>query len=163
MPVQRPDEVFCVVDRDDNVLGYRTRAECHADASLVHRSVSVIVLTSDGALFQRRSLAKDSSPGAWDLACSGHVDGDEDYRDAAVRELAEELGLEGAEPRRIGTTITDLPGETEMACLFVLEADGPFRLMLPEVIGLAVHPLDAPPEPLAPSARQLLAFYAASP
>ena len=39
-PVQRQDEVFCVVDRDDRVLGYRTRAECHADATLIHRSVS---------------------------------------------------------------------------------------------------------------------------
>jgi 8-oxo-dGTP pyrophosphatase MutT (NUDIX family) len=127
---------------------------------LIHRSVSVIVLTGEGALFQRRSLAKDSSPGCWDLACSGHVDAGESYRDAAVRELAEELGLVGADPTPIGTTITELDGETEMARLFILASDGPFRLMLPEVIGLAVHPLEAPPEPLASSARQLLAFYA---
>ena len=43
--------------------------------------------------FQRRSLRKDSSPGCWDLACSGHVDGAETYLEAVVRELREELGL----------------------------------------------------------------------
>ena len=86
-PVQRQDEIFCVVDRDDHVLGYRTRAECHADATLIHRSVSVVVETSEGMLFQRRSLRKDSSPGFWDVACSGHVDGEETYAEAAVREL----------------------------------------------------------------------------
>ena len=60
--MQSQDEVFCVVDRDDRVLGYRTRAECHADASLIHRSVSVIVETSEGLLMQRRSPRKDSRP-----------------------------------------------------------------------------------------------------
>ena len=156
--MQREDEVFCVVDRDDTVLGYRTRAECHADRSLIHRSTSVIVETSEGMLLQRRSLRKDSSPGWWDLACSGHVDGDETYVAAAVRELGEELGYDGPPPEHLGTTITDLGDEVEMAALFRLRADGPFRLMLPEVIGLGVFPPDALPEPLTPSARQLLAF-----
>ena len=161
-PVQSQDEVFCVVDRDDNVLGYRTRAECHADPTLIHRSMSVIVETSEGMLLQRRSLRKDSSPGWWDLACSGHVDGEETYLEAAVRELREELGYDGPPPEHLGTTITDLGDETEMAACFRLRADGPFRLMLPEVIGLAVFPPDALPEPLTPSAVQLLAFARAT-
>ena len=38
----------------------------------------------------------------------------------------------------LGTTITDLGEETEMAACFRLRSDGPFRLMLPEVIGLGV-------------------------
>ncbi len=156
--VQSQDEVFCVVDRGDVVLGYRTRAECHADPTLIHRSISVIVETAEGLLFQRRSLRKDSSPGCWDLACSGHVDGRETYAEAAVRELGEELGYVGAPPEHLGTIITDLPAETEMAGVFRLRADGPFRLMLPEVIGLGVYPAATPPAPLTPSARQILAF-----
>ena len=156
--MQSQDELFCVVDRDDNVLGYRTRAECHADRSLIHRSLSVIVETSEGMLLQRRSLRKDSSPGWWDLACSGHVDGDESYAAAAARELREELGYDGPAPEHLGTTITDLGDEVEMAAVFRLRVDGPFRLMLPEVIGLGVFPADDLPGPLTPSARQLLAF-----
>jgi isopentenyl-diphosphate Delta-isomerase len=157
-PVQHQDEVFCVVDRDDNVLGYRTRAECHADPTLIHRSVSVIVETSEGMLLQRRSLRKDSSPGWWDLACSGHVDGDETYLATAIRELREELGYDGPPPEHLGTFLNELGDETEMAGVFRLRADGPFGLMLPEVIGLGVYPPDALPEPLTPSARLNLAL-----
>ena len=157
-PVQRQDEIFCVVDRDDHVLGYRTRAECHADATLIHRSVSVIVETSEGMLFQRRSLRKDSSPGFWDVACSGHVDGEETYAEAAVRELGEELGYQGPVPEHLGTILTELDDETEMAGVFRLRSDGPFGLMLPEVIGLQVFPAGAWPEPLTPSGRLVLAF-----
>ena len=155
--MQRQDEVFCVVDRDDNVLGYRTRAECHADPSLIHRSVSIVVETSEGLLFQRRSPRKDSSPGCWDVACSGHVDGGETYLEAAVRELAEEIGYAGPPPEHLATIITELPGETEMAAIFRLVADGPFRLLLPEVVGLGVYPADAIPSPLTPSGRYALA------
>ena len=114
-PVQRQDEIFCVVDRDDHVLGYRTRAECHADATLIHRSVSVVVETSEGMLFQRRSLRKDSSPGFWDVACSGHVDGEETYAEAAVRELGEELGYHGPPPEHLGTLLT---GQATANCAF---------------------------------------------
>ncbi len=156
--MQRPDEIFCVVDRDDRVLEYRTRAECHADPSLIHRSISIIVETSEGLLFQRRSLRKDSSPGFWDVACSGHVDGEETYLEAAVRELGEELGYRGEAPEQFGTIITELEGETEMAGVFRLRSDGPFQLMLPEVIGLGVFPAAAPPTPLTPSAALVLAF-----
>jgi 8-oxo-dGTP pyrophosphatase MutT (NUDIX family) len=157
-PVQRQDEVFCVVDRDDRVLGYRTRAECHADATLIHRSVSVIVETSEGMLFQRRSLRKDSSPGCWDLACSGHVDGAETYLEAVVRELREELGYDGPPPEHVGTFLNELGDETEMAGVFRLRSDGPFALMLPEVIGLDVFPAGAWPSPLTPSAQLNLAL-----
>ena len=156
--MQADDEMLCVVTADDCVLGYRTRAECHADATLIHRSVSVIVETSEGMLLQRRSLRKDSSPGLWDLACTGHVDGDEGYAAAVVRELREELGYHGPAPEALGTVLTRLPGETELAGVFRLRTDGPFRLMLPEVIGLAVHPAAELPALLTPSARQILAF-----
>ena len=157
-PVQRQDEIFCVVDHADHVLGYRTRAECHADASLIHRSVSVIVETSEGMLFQRRSLRKDSSPGFWDLACSGHVDGEESYLEAVVRELGEELGYDGPAPEHVGTFLNELGDETEMAGVFRLRADGPFGLMLPEVIGLGIFPVGEWPSPLTPSARLNLAL-----
>ena len=157
-PVQRQDEIFCVVDRDDHVLGYRTRAECHADATLIHRSVSVVVETSEGMLFQRRSLRKDSSPGFWDVACSGHVDGEETYAEAAVRELGEELGYHGPPPEHLGTLLTELDDETEMAGVFRLRADGPFGLMLPEVIGLGIFSADDWPTPLTPSAQLVINF-----
>jgi isopentenyl-diphosphate Delta-isomerase len=52
------------------------------------------VFDPSGRVFlQKRSMAKDLSPGLWDSSCSGHLDSGEDYDAAAVRELAEEIGV----------------------------------------------------------------------
>ncbi len=75
-----------------------------------------------------------------------------------MRELSEELGYRGEAPEQLGTIITELEGETEMAGVFRLRSDGPFQLMLPELIGLGVFPVAAPPAPLTPSAALVLAF-----
>ena len=153
---QSPDELFCVVDEDDRVLGLRTRAECHADASLIHRSVFVLVETTAGMLFQRRGFGKDANPGAWDIACAGHVDGEEGYAAAARRELGEELGID-ADPELLGTLLVRMPRETEMAAIFRLRHDGPFSVALPEVVGLAVFRPDEEPS-LPPGGAEALGF-----
>jgi len=38
-----------------------------------------------------------SLPGRWDQTAGGHVDEGEDYKTTALRELAEEMGIEGVE------------------------------------------------------------------
>jgi isopentenyl-diphosphate Delta-isomerase len=87
-----PDELFDVVDLDDQVIGHAPRREVHA-RKLLHRAIHVLVHDSQGHLFlQRRSMSKDTFPGCWDSSCSGHVDAGEDYPGAARRELGEELG-----------------------------------------------------------------------
>jgi isopentenyldiphosphate isomerase len=149
-------ELFQVVDEDDRPLAARSRADCHADPSLIHRSVWVVVTTPDGMLYQRRGLGKDSSPGAWDLACAGHVAAGESYLAAAIRELAEEVGIVDAEPVHAGTFLMRLPHETEMSTVFTLHHPGPFLVRPPEVIGLVA--LAEPPVPLTPSAELVLAF-----
>lgn len=87
------DELFDVVDRDDQVVSQAPRREVHA-RNLLHRAVHVLVHDPAGRLFlQRRSMSKDTFPGCWDSSCSGHVDAGEDYPIAARRELGEEIGL----------------------------------------------------------------------
>lgn len=91
---QSPDEVFDVVDENDRVVGREFRREIHRRA-LRHRAVHIFWLRGDGSLcLQRRSYAKDNSPGLLSTSCAGHVDAGEDYLGAAVRELREELGVE---------------------------------------------------------------------
>ena len=153
-----PQELLVVVDLEDRVLGLRTRRECHADPRLLHRSVYVLVEAHAGAVFQRRGFAKDSAPGAWDLACAGHVGPGESYAEAAARELAEELGLDVAVPAPLGRTVLDLPGETELCTIFRLRHDGPFVVTTPEVAGVAVFPPGELPAPLAPGAQLVLAW-----
>ena len=95
---QRGDELFDVVDDQDRVVRQAPRRDVHAHGWL-HRAVHVLVFNRAGEVFlQKRSMAKDMSPGLWDSSCSGHLDAGEDYDAAAWRELQEEIGLKLAEP-----------------------------------------------------------------
>lgn len=88
------DEWFDVVNERDEVVSRATRREVHA-TGLWHRAVHVMVFDAAGRVFlQKRSMLKDLSPGLWDSSCSGHLDAGELYDAAAVRELAEEIGVQ---------------------------------------------------------------------
>lgn len=87
------EEWFDVVNENDEVVRRATRREVHA-TGLWHRAVHILVFDATGRVFlQKRSMAKDLSPGLWDSSCSGHLDAGEDYDVAAVRELGEEIGV----------------------------------------------------------------------
>jgi isopentenyl-diphosphate delta-isomerase type 1 len=95
-PAADPSELFDVVDAQDRVIGRAPRGEVHAK-KLLHRATHVLVHDAAGRLFlQRRSLGKDTFPGCWDSACSGHLDAGENYPTAARRELGEEIGWHDA-------------------------------------------------------------------
>jgi isopentenyldiphosphate isomerase len=148
-----------VLDAEGRQVGSASRAACHSDPALIHPSVHVVVVTASGCLWQLRGYGKDSAPGSWDHACSGHVGLGEAARSAAVRELAEELGIAVAAGslEQIDQMLCDLGNETELTTVFRLEHDGPFTLRLPELAGLAVLPRGERPDPLSPSALLLSA------
>src|SRR5882757_2672876 len=99
---QKSDEIFDVVNDRDEVIGQEMRANVHR-LGLKHRAVHVLVFNRRGELFlQKRSMKKDTFPGAWDSSSSGHLDTGEDYDTCAVRELQEEIGLTVASaPKRL--------------------------------------------------------------
>jgi len=91
--INGPDEIFDVVDAENNVIGRASRQEVHAKG-LMHRSVHILVFNSRGELFlQKRSMDKDENPGFWDTSAAGHVDSGEEYSRCAERERMEELGI----------------------------------------------------------------------
>lgn len=95
---QKSGEIFDVVDEHDEVTGQATRGEVHAQG-LLHRAVHVLVFNKRGdVLLQQRSMLKDAHPGVWDSSVSGHLDAGEAYETAAVRELAEEMGIDAKCP-----------------------------------------------------------------
>jgi 16S rRNA (adenine1518-N6/adenine1519-N6)-dimethyltransferase len=95
---QKSGEIFDVVDEHDEVTGQSTRGEVHA-LGLLHRAVHVLVFNKRGdVLLQQRSMLKDAHPGVWDSSVSGHLDSGEAYETAAVRELAEEMGIDAKCP-----------------------------------------------------------------
>jgi len=86
-------EILEVVDHEDRVIGTERRGVIHA-RGLMHRSAQVLLFNSSGELFlQKRSMHKDEFPGLWDSSAAGHLAPGESYRDCALRELEEELGI----------------------------------------------------------------------
>src|SRR5262245_59322932 len=128
------EEIFDVVNEQDEVIGQRPRREVHR-LGLQHRAVHVLVFNARGEIFlQKRSLAKDCFPGAWDSSASGHLDQGEDYDAAAVRELREEIGLAITQPPQRLFKIAACP-ETgqEHVWVYRCEAEGPFSLHPEEI------------------------------
>lgn len=87
-----PEELLEVVDENDKVIGSATRAMVHQQG-LLHREIHVWVVRGGEVLFQRRSPTKDTNPNMLDASVGGHVGIRQTYREAAVRELEEEIGL----------------------------------------------------------------------
>jgi isopentenyldiphosphate isomerase len=115
-----------VVDDDDRVIATVTRAEMRAHR-LQHRAVSIAVIGSDGRLLvHRRADTKDVWPGMWDLAAGGVVAAGEAYEEAAVRELAEELGVEGVELVPLGEGRFADDSVALMGRGYRCTSDGPF-------------------------------------
>ncbi len=125
--MQVNDELLEVVDDTGRFLRTATRAECHSDPSLIHRSVCVLILNNaHRILLQKRSHTKDLYPGLWDLSATGHVCAGETWDEAARRELEEELGIQ-ASLKFAGTVLVREARETELAAIFICRHDGPIQ------------------------------------
>lgn len=128
------EEIFDVVNEQDDVIGQQIRREVHR-LGLRHRAVHVLVFNARSELFlQKRSMTKDTFPGAWDSSASGHVDTGETYDACAVRELREELGLVVTDIGERLFKINSCP-ETgqEFVWVYRCTAEGPFTLHPEEI------------------------------
>lgn len=127
------DEIFVVVDKNDKIIGYRTRGECHSDKSLIHRGVGVIVINDKGEiLLQKRSQTKDTYPGYFTVATSGHVNKGESYMQTAKRETFEEIGVK-LKLTPTNKFLSNGKQETEIDTLFTAKHNGPFKVNKSEV------------------------------
>jgi isopentenyl-diphosphate Delta-isomerase len=131
---QRLDEIFDVVNEADEVIGCEKRGEVHR-LGLRHRAVHVLVFNSRGEVFlQKRSMKKDTFPGAWDSSSSGHLDCGEEYDACAVRELREEIGLKVDQaPQRLFKISACLETGQEFVWVYHCKAEGPFHLHPDEI------------------------------
>jgi len=139
---QKDGEIFDVVDGNDNPTGTATRAEVHSQG-LIHRAVHVFVLNRNGDLYlQKRSLHKDKNPGVWDSSVSGHLDAGEGYADAAVRELGEEMGINGAEdPELVATFPASEKTGWEHVHLFLIRHNGAVSYPAAEIDSVMPFPV----------------------
>jgi len=130
---QKGDEMFDVVDGNDNVLRQETRDVVHQQG-LLHRAVHMFVFNKRKELFlQKRSRLKDIHPRVWDSSAAGHLNTGEDYEAAAVRELDEELGIKDAEIQEVGRVAACENTGSEHVRLYFARHDGVMRFPCSEV------------------------------
>ena len=87
-------ELLTAVDEQDNVLGPRTKEECHRGGGILHRGFSIWIMNSrKQLLLQRRSAEKPLWPRYWSNSCCSHPRYREQTDIAAQRRLREELDL----------------------------------------------------------------------
>ncbi len=84
-----------LVDRDDNIVGYREKFEAHHNPVPLHRAVSIVIYSKDRKemLLQKRSESKPTWPHFWSNVCCTHPRPGESYKDCAERRLFEEMGI----------------------------------------------------------------------
>jgi isopentenyldiphosphate isomerase len=129
------------VDGDGRVLGIVSRSRVRAE-NLRHRSVFVVVRSAaDEVLVHRRAAWKDVWAGHWDLAAGGVCAVGEPWGAAARRELAEELGVEVIDVTELGAFAYEDRQVAELARVYEVRHDGPFRFDDGEVTEVAWVPL----------------------
>ncbi len=96
-----------IVDEDDQPIAQATKQGAW-DKGLRHRVIRIMIENDDGqVLLQHRSPKKDIFPDCRDNSAAGHVDAGEDYKQAALRELQEELGLDGIDIQEVRKYVSD--------------------------------------------------------
>ena len=128
------DERVALVDPQGVVVGVAGRSEVRR-SNLLHSASAVMVRDSRGRIYvHRRSAEKDWAPSHHDAAAGGvQLDG-ETPEQAARRELAEELGIEGTRLLPLGDALYE--DESVRCLLHVFETtyDGPVRYHDGEVV-----------------------------
>jgi len=117
------DEIVIVVDDNDNVINYHKRDHAH-NHKLRHRTAIVWIENSSGeVLIARRSFSKKSEPGRWSAAVAGTVSKGESYKETALREIIEELGVSGLELVEVGKVPLSLNNSNFFMAMFKAVAD----------------------------------------
>jgi isopentenyl-diphosphate delta-isomerase len=81
-----------LVDMNDQEVGIASKTEVH-QKGLLHRAFSVFLFNGNTLLLQRRALDKYHCGGLWTNTCCSHPRPGETIKEAAVRRLHEELGI----------------------------------------------------------------------
>jgi len=88
-------DIHAYYSKTEKLIGYATRKSLRK-LNLVSKAAHIFVFNTKGELFlQRRAPTKDVYPNLIAPSASGHVDLDETAQQTALRELKEELGING--------------------------------------------------------------------
>jgi isopentenyldiphosphate isomerase len=157
------DELVALLDSEGRVCGSAPRSVMRRD-NLRHAATGVLVRNSSGDIYvHRRTATKDVYPSYYDFAAGGVVAAGEDPYDAVVRELAEELGIVGADLVKLPEGDYADDNTSYHAYLYTCVWNGPIEHQPEEVAwGAWMSPaelaakLDDPSWPVMPDTAALL-------
>ena len=132
------DEPLILVDSEDNVLGYKPKAEAHEGDGVLHRAFSIFLFDGAGKVWlQQRAPGKQLWGGYWANSCCSHPRRGETVDAAAGRRLHEELGVNAdltflyrfEYHARFG----DVGAEHELCSVYVAQSDTPVAANVNEI------------------------------
>lgn len=82
-----------LVDMNDREIGREEKMKAHEQGKL-HRAFSVFLFHGDRVLLQKRAASKYHCGGLWTNTCCSHPRAGETVKEAAMRRLKEELGIQ---------------------------------------------------------------------
>jgi len=83
-----PNEIIAIVNKNDEVIGKATRKEAHSKG-LLHRESYTYLINSKKQVLLHKRLDNH----LWDHSSAGHFPVEQDYKEGALREFEEELGI----------------------------------------------------------------------
>lgn len=88
------DELVDVLTESGEYTGEKiNKIEAHKQGICHGISAIAIIDNEDRVLIQKRAETKKDEPNKWDLSSAGHIDADETPKQAAIREIYEEVGI----------------------------------------------------------------------
>lgn len=127
------EEWVDLVDEADHVIGRERRSEVRR-RNLRHRGVGILCWNARNEIYvHRRTRTKDIFPGLYDMFVGGVVGAGESYDRAARREIQEELGIDGPEPRHLFQHLYLGPHNHAWVAVYEVEWNGPIRHQATEV------------------------------
>jgi 8-oxo-dGTP pyrophosphatase MutT (NUDIX family) len=132
-PISPHEEIVDLVDDENRIVGRAKRSDVRAK-NLLHRGVGIVCKSSAGQVYvHRRTTTKDVFPGLYDMLVGGVVGSGESYEAAARREILEELGIDGPEPRHLFHHLYLGPLNRSWVAVYEVIWDGPIRHQESEV------------------------------
>jgi 8-oxo-dGTP pyrophosphatase MutT (NUDIX family) len=166
MIMSASDELIVIVDEANQPVGTASRGVMR-HFHLPHRAAYILVFNEQGEMFvHKRTPGKDIYPAYYCPAVGGVVAAGESYAEAAVRELAEEVGIEGVVLQRLFEFYHQEQNNRVWGRAFLCRYDGKLILQQEEIESGAFMPVPAAlalaeHEPFTPDGLYVLRRYVA--
>lgn len=122
-------EYIDLVDTNDNVIGNDSRENIDKKGLKNYRVINIIVVNSKSQIIlAQRSKKKKYFGGCFFFSVGGHVMSNENYEEAAYRELKEELNITKVDLEEIGHFNPYKLGTSSFSKLYKLQYDGSFNI-----------------------------------